>query len=596
MPLQHYKEILILKKRVKSTKNKRRKSIILTLIIPVIILGIISIVGISTSFFALNSIQEASRKISDEGILTINLTSNIDRELQIIQKEVLNYCVANDTTVKDKSYKNVENTFAQMKQDVAELEGCTVNYGEDIQKTYANVVKGMNDFETNIFGILEVAKDGVSSVETISWNMSLKSDYISGNITKLIERNTQEISDLKAQENRIYSVMMIAVVLLLICCILAFIMTAVIISVRVVVPLKQQKADLYSIIDTINEGRGDLSKRLRIKREDEIGDVSKGVNTFIETLETTMRGIVENVDDLGQVVSSVSESVTLSNNNASDISAIMEELSATMQELSGRSSMVTEGTVSVENHVKQMEANTREVALYSYEMRQRASEMEELARKNNSNTIKMIQEITERLERAVENSKRVEQVKSLTEDILTISSQTNLLALNASIEAARSGEAGRGFAVVADEIRKLADSSKGTANGIQEIVDMVIFAVQELIGEVDKLMQYINEDVLGDYATFVKSGEKYSQDASYIDEKMNSCAKDASNILENIVDMTESVAGINVAIEESTTGVTSATENLQNLVDSVENVTKQMKQNGQVAERLKQQSDNYLNM
>jgi methyl-accepting chemotaxis protein len=74
----------------------------------------------------------------------------------------------------------------------------------------------------------------------------------------------------------------------------------------------------------------------------------------------------------------------------------------------------------------------------------------------------MIGEIIEKLKKAIDNSRSVEQVENLTNEILSISSQTNLLALNASIEAARAGEAGKGFAVVADEIRKLADSSRQT--------------------------------------------------------------------------------------------------------------------------------------
>ena len=75
-----------------------------------------------------------------------------------------------------------------------------------------------------------------------------------------------------------------------------------------------------------------------------------------------------------------------------------------------------------------------------------------------------------------ENSKSVDHVNELTDEILNISSQTNLLALNASIEAARAGDVGRSFSVVADEIRLLADSSRETANKIQNINSVVISA------------------------------------------------------------------------------------------------------------------------
>ena len=96
--------------------------------------------------------------------------------------------------------------------------------------------------------------------------------------------------------------------------------------------------------------------------------------------------------------------------------------------------------------------------------------IKDTTQKKYEHTHEIHEDISDHLTKALEDIKIVDQIGILAESIMGITAQTNLLALNASIEAARAGEAGKGFAVVADEIRKLADESRNTANGIQNIV------------------------------------------------------------------------------------------------------------------------------
>ena len=112
-------------------------------------------------------------------------------------------------------------------------------------------------------------------------------------------------------------------------------------------------------------------------------------------------------------------------------------------------------------------------------MDQNADKLKNNAILNKKNTWEIVTDIIGKLQTTIQESKKVEKVSELTNDILNIASQTNLLALNASIEAARAGEAGKGFAVVADEIRQLAEDSKNTANDIQKINTGVIDAVHQ---------------------------------------------------------------------------------------------------------------------
>ena len=120
-----------------------------------------------------------------------------------------------------------------------------------------------------------------------------------------------------------------------------------------------------------------------------------------------------------------------------------------------------------------------------------------------------VNEILTVLNQAIEDSKSVNQVNSLTDDILNIASQTNLLALNASIEAARAGEAGRGFSVVATEISQLAAASQEAANRIQQINRVVTEAVGNLTEHSNGLVQYMNDSILPEFEAFVDAGSAY---------------------------------------------------------------------------------------
>ena len=159
-----------------------------------------------------------------------------------------------------------------------------------------------------------------------------------------------------------------------------------------------------------------------------------------------------------------------------------QELSATMEEVGHSAGVINQNADSVRSETEMIAERSSSINDYSKQMKENADKMESNARQNMEETSVKVDEILTELNQAIEDSKSVEQVNGLTNDILKISSQTNLLALNASIEAARAGEAGKGFAVVADEIRQLAASSRNTANRIQEINGIVTNAVHNLAG------------------------------------------------------------------------------------------------------------------
>jgi Methyl-accepting chemotaxis protein len=202
----------------------------------------------------------------------------------------------------------------------------------------------------------------------------------------------------------------------------------------------------------------------------------------------------------------------------------------------------------------------------------------------------------ELLEVAIENSRSVEKINSLTSEILSISSQTNLLALNASIEAARAGEAGKGFSVVADEIRVLADNSRDTANNIQHISVAVTQAVEELARDANEMLNFIDTAVLVDYDKFVDIASQYHDDADNIDNMLGDFNHKSQNLEETISQITSGIDGINTAVEENAQGVTIVANNTSQLVESLAGIRERAENNKEISDKLKEEVHLFKNI
>lgn len=571
---------------------KKKSSVIAKLIIPVAVLGCIAIMIAGVSLYSMTAVQKESNQISGEGVRATICMDEINLAFANTQKLTLALCAEPSKDLYE--YVASQLTEYQSNVDSYEKELLAMDHyftADDIQ-LMNETFDLLTEAQGTTVELMQTAMAGDSAAAVTKANsvMTEWSDTIAANMDTLISRN-DELVKLNIQEQKdLYNQNMILSLILLAISFVAFVMVVVVIIKTVVKPLRKQTSELTEIIDEIKGGHGDLTKRVTVKSMDEIGQSSIGINHFIETLQNIMSNIISNSNVLDGVVGNVASSVAASSDNANDISAIMEELSATMEEVSATTNSVSENTTAAEGKVQKMADQTKVMSQYAQDMKKRATELEHTATENMNSTNEMIGEITTEMNQALENSKSVEKVAQLTADILSISSQTNLLALNASIEAARAGEAGKGFAVVADEIRQLADSSRETANNIQTINEQVIEAVQGLVVSSEKIVGYINENILPDYRAFVQGGQQYNDDATHIDNTMAEYAGEAQDILATMMEMTEAIEGISRAVEESANGVTDAATNIDSLVQSMSTVNGQMEENSTVAKNLKEES------
>lgn len=571
---------------------KKKSSVIAKLIIPVAVLGCIAIMIAGVSLYSMTAVQKESNQISGEGVRATICMDEINLAFANTQKLTLALCAEPSKDLYEYVASQLREYQANVDSYEKELLAMEHYFTADDIQLMNETFDLLTEAQGTTVELMQTAMAGDSAAAVAKANsvMTEWSDTIAVNMDTLISRNDELVKQNIQEQKDLYNQNMILSLILLAISFVAFVMVVVVIIKTVVKPLRKQTSELTEIIDEIKGGHGDLTKRVTVKSMDEIGQSSIGINHFIETLQNIMSNIISNSNVLDGVVGNVASSVAASSDNANDISAIMEELSATMEEVSATTNSVSENTTAAEGKVQKMADQTKVMSQYAQDMKKRATELEHTATENMNSTNEMIGEITTEMNQALENSKSVEKVAQLTADILNISSQTNLLALNASIEAARAGEAGKGFAVVADEIRQLADSSRETANNIQTINEQVIEAVQGLVVSSEKIVGYINENILPDYRAFVQGGQQYNDDATHIDNTMAEYAGEAQDILATMMEMTEAIEGISRAVEESANGVTDAATNIDSLVQSMSTVNGQMEENSTVAKNLKEES------
>lgn len=569
-----------------SVKNK--------IMIPVLLLAVIAFATSILSIMNADSISKKGDDIANNYLVTIENVGCLSESTQKLTRSAYSYIVAEGDAAK----KSVKDNIESLK---SEIDGYMKDYeqtlDENEETAYSSYKNYYSQFLTQ-FGVLEKYVNTNQTVNASKLANNNLVDVCNSLESALDDMTNSEVEATDHAMRQMHALAAFAKTTGGVCFVFAIgaLIVAFLISTRKVVnPIVKTNKELKEISTLINDNNGDLTKRVNVKSSDEIGQLAQGINQFLDILQNTIGKIVEGSKNLDNMINSVGENVTVSNDNAQDVSSAMEELSATMQEIAATIQTVNDNTESVGKNVVDIADKTEQINNYSQDMRERADSLAKSADENKRTTDEMIGNIVGTLKKAIEDSKSVERVNELTGEILNISSQTNLLALNASIEAARAGEAGKGFAVVADEIRQLADSSRDTANNIQAINEHVTSAVYQLIDNSNKIIKYIEETILADYDSFVQAGAQYNEDACYISETMQEFAEKTEKLKELMKNTVESIEGISSGVEQSANAVTSSAVSTSQLVEQMNSIDKEMSESRNTVGELKAQTDVFKN-
>lgn len=562
-----------------------RKSIGLKIMVPFCILAIVCGLCSTLIYSKIAQMNHATKSISDNYMTVSEKTGEMESDFILLQYKLARYVTAFDDDDLKQLSKDIKEATERMDKNISVIAEKSSDSGEadaikdykaayaTFSESYQKSKKAIDDYELNGMKNLNEA------VEPIYKKFQSAIDDMQKVNSQKVEDSQGALSAAASQSTLAFVVLIALLVVSIVFCILMVVAT-------ILRPTKHAIRHLNGIVRSIEQDHGDLTSQIQVKTKDEVGTLVVGINKFIDLLRDIIMEIKSDAVELQGNVEQVFNGVNTSNGDIKLVSEVMEKLSAGMEEVANHADHLNDQAGRVYEAMEHIAGEANNGSDFAKEIKDRANALQESGQRRRKMTAEMASEINTMLQSSLEKSKDVEKINVLTNDILEISSQTNLLALNASIEAARAGEVGKGFAVVADEIRKLADSSRETANNIQEISLEVNSSVGELADNANKMLTFIQNEVMPDYDNLVNTGNQYNDDANRIDALMLQFADSATALKDTMHEMATLIHEISETINDSSNQVSGVSESVTALTDSMMDIQTSIRVTEDVSRRL----------
>jgi methyl-accepting chemotaxis protein len=415
---------------------------------------------------------------------------------------------------------------------------------EERKKLFQNLQTHLSEYRKPVSGVIDLASGDRSSATMFMGTADDKFQFVNNTFQELIDHESKLGKEAYESARKSFTVTMLIIGGVLLLAVFLSISTSIFMSRLILSPINK------TVEAIIEVSKGDLTTRIDVASEDEIGEIAKHFN--------------ESVDRLHDTITQMATSSTRVSDAALTLDIAAEQMATGIEEAAAQVNSVAMASEEMSTTSSEIAQNCVMAAKSSEKANSAAIAGEEIIHE----TVNVMKRINERVKESAGIIKnlgaRSDQIGKVVGLINDIADQTNLLALNAAIEAARAGEHGRGFAVVADEVRKLAER---TTEATKEIGDTIKAMQAETKGAVSSMEEGVKEVEVGSVEA-EKSGDALN------------------DILKQVNAATVEINQIAVASEQQTVTTNEIACNIQQISPVMHDTSKMIQENAEAASQL----------
>lgn len=561
------------RKKENAGKRKRGVGIGIKIMVLLLLLAITAISCVGVLVWTLQSVIGTSDQIVSEQVAEQEKISGLSRQFTYINSQVLTHVMTTNSVTMDTLSEKILQDIADMEQQIEEF-GALLSEGDERKEALDSASAELAKYRKTVESLLVTsAENKTQAYVSATSNLPMFNEHIENYMNRMLEITAQEMEQAQGQMEqsaaRVPGIISVASIALLV------VVIVIMLGLRlwVIGPVKKATKQVDELVEGIRCNKGDITKRIHVGSRDEVGRLAIAINDLVAQMQIIIRAITEGCGQMEEKQADIISNVEKVNATADHTMQNLGIMSEGMQLVTGAIDGVQQDTGVLDHTVENMLEVAQNGRDYAADIKEKAGKMKATAVESKQEATLVMKEIDTAMTESIANSRQIHKITELTEEILGIAGTTNLLALNASIEAARAGEAGRGFAVVAEEIRKLADSSRESANNIQEISNRVVESVEELSENATRLLEFMNTRVMKDYDALEDTGSNYHEAADHVDEMMNEFGQKIDELLLVLQNVNTANTQMEATVGDSTEKLSAVEKNNQGLQQEMKDIS-----------------------